>query len=170
MTRWGRVGLLGLAVLSAGCQDAGLEALERRLEAWRVDAVAPARQALPAAPEEEVISYRFADAPSPFAVPESGEGRADVGEVASREVSRTPLEDLTIEALNLVGILRIADEAWALVRTPEGRVHRVGVGARLGRHRGRIVAIGEAEVRLVVRHPDGNGDWSERDVTLALDS
>lgn len=169
MRRWRRVVVMGLAMLAAGCQDAGLEALEQRLVAWRDDAVAPPMRALSAPPMSVPVSYRFADTPDPFSFVDSRTGRVDGPEMSTRHAARVPLEGHALDALVLVGTLRVAGEAWALVETPEGRVHRVGSGDRLGRHRGRIVTIADAAVHLVERRPDGNGGWDERDVTLMLD-
>ncbi|CBV43641.1 pilus assembly protein PilP [Halomonas elongata] len=170
MMRWGRVGALGLGALSVGCHDAGLEELEQRLLAWRADAVAPAVKEVSAAPTLAPESYRFVDSSGPFSTGESeGEGGGMEAGGPSGSTARPPLEQVALEALTLVGTLSASGAAWALVRTPEGTVHRLGVGSRLGRHRGRIVAISGAAVHLVERRPDGNGGWIERDVTLELD-
>lgn len=166
MMRRDRVAALGLGLLSAGCHDAGLDALERQLMAWRADAVAPAVEEVSALPAPVTASYRFADSPSPFSAVEPVSARGGVDEVSP---DRAPLEGYALKALTLVGTLSTAGEAWVLVKTPEGNVHRLGVGDRLGRHQGSIVAISGARVHLMEKHPDGNGGWNERDVILGLD-
>lgn len=171
MMRWGRVGALGLGALSVGCHDAGLEELERRLMAWRDDAVASAvKEEVSAVPMPAPERYRFVDSSGPFSTVESeGEDDAMEAEGPSGRTSRSPLGDVALEELTLVGTLSASGTAWALVRTPKGTVHRLSVGSRLGRHRGRIVAISGAAVHLVEKRPDGNGGWTERDVMLELD-
>ncbi|MDR5858985.1 pilus assembly protein PilP [Halomonas eurihalina] len=166
MMRWVRVAALGLGVLSGGCHDAGLDALERQLVAWRADAVATAVEEVSALPAPVAASYRFANSPNPFSVVEPVSARRGVAGVSP---DRAPLEGYALEALTLVGTLSTAGEAWVLVKTPEGNVHRLGIGGRLGRHQGRIVAISGTRVHLMEKHPDGNGGWNERDVILGLD-
>jgi len=47
-------------------------------------------------------------------------------------------------------------------------VHRVRVGNYVGQNDGRIVAIDDAEIRVVEIIPDGIGGYMERSATIGL--
>ncbi|MDT8894440.1 pilus assembly protein PilP [Halomonas sp. I1] len=164
-----RVGALWLAMLMAGCQDAGLEALEKRLVAWRDDAVAPPMEEPSPASRPVSADYRLADSRDPFSLIVPKAGRIEGNAVSVRGGARPALEGHALETLDLVGTLHIAGKSWALMKTPEGRVRRVGVGDHLRPYRGRVVSVAGTAIHLVERRPDGKGGWNERDVTLRLD-
>lgn len=78
------------------------------------------------------------------------------------------LEDYPLDSLSYVGTLAQQRDSWALIRDPDGTVHRVSTGNYLGQNHGRIVAITPQEIRLreLVRKP--NGGWLERTNSIAL--
>lgn len=118
------------------------------------------------------MDYRFADQRSPFQVrlPESRtlpEGDVDLAPDTSRP--REPLEAYDLGQLDLVGTLTVGGAPSALVRAPDGNVHRLRVGDHMGSDFGRIVDITAASVQLVEIVPTGRGGWIERSTQLALD-
>jgi type IV pilus assembly protein PilP len=56
----------------------------------------------------------------------------------------------------------------ALVRDPDGVVHRVRVGNYLGQNYGRVIAVEEDRIELVELVPNGTGGWMEKPATIAL--
>jgi len=79
------------------------------------------------------------------------------------------LEQYTFDSLAMVGTLERNGERWALVRDPEGGIHRVQVGNFLGRNHGRIVELTEAYLAVVEIVSDGTDDgWVERPRTIEL--
>ena len=80
---------------------------------------------------------------------------------------REALEEYGLGELALVGTLE-QESMWALIRSPEGVIHRVQVGNHMGRHYGEILAISDAEVALKETVPDGNGGYIHRNNTLAV--
>ncbi len=81
---------------------------------------------------------------------------------------REYLEGFPLDSLKMVGTLQQGGKLWALVRTPDGTVQRVGVGNYLGQHHGRIKRITETGIELVEIVPDGFGGYMERPARIAL--
>lgn len=81
---------------------------------------------------------------------------------------REPLEEFSLDGLKMVGTLAQKDGEWALIKDPDGLLHRVAVGQYLGKNYGRVVAVNEEKVALVELVPDINGGWAERNAAIAL--
>lgn len=125
---------------------------------------------LPEVEEFEIHSYEAHAARDPFRPP-AGPDRAqangsDLAPDDDRE--RQYLEQYPLDSLIMVGLFAVDGSQWALVRTPDGVIHRVTVGHYIGQNHGRIIDIeaGGMAVRELV--PDGMGGWRERDAALAL--
>ncbi len=85
---------------------------------------------------------------------------------------REELEKYSLGALQLVGTFRdfnANQRMWALIKAPDGIVHRVHVGNYLGRHFGRIYNITEnrVDIQEIVRDPQ-TGGWKKRVTDLSL--
>jgi type IV pilus assembly protein PilP len=81
---------------------------------------------------------------------------------------REPLEDFPVDALRMLGMVTAQDHRYALIKAPDGVVHRVALGDHLGQNYGEVVRITESEVGLKEIVPDGFGGWVERPAKLAL--
>jgi type IV pilus assembly protein PilP len=69
----------------------------------------------------------------------------------------------------MVGTLERGGEDWALIKDPEGGIHRVQVGNFLGRNHGKIVELTETYLAVVEIVTDGTSDgWVERPRTIEL--
>jgi len=79
------------------------------------------------------------------------------------------LERYELDTLSMVGTFRKDDLYWALVRDPEGIVHRVLGGNYVGKNHGQIVQISETQVSLSELFSDGTGGWLVREASIALD-
>lgn len=79
------------------------------------------------------------------------------------------LEQFTFDSLGMVGTLSRGGTRWALIRDPQGGVHRVTLGNFLGRNHGKVVELAETHVSIVEIVSDGteNG-WVERPRTIEL--
>ncbi|MBB3141969.1 pilus assembly protein PilP [Halomonas organivorans] len=166
------VPLLPLALLLGACRDDDMAGLKRELAELRADPGGVTLEPLPPLPVYRSVDYRFADRRSPFqaqlpAFRELPTGDLDLAPDASRP--REPLEAYDLERLELVGILTVGGETSALVKAPDGNVHRLRVSDHMGTDYGRIVGISEATVQLVEVVPTGRGGWIERSVQLSLD-
>lgn len=79
------------------------------------------------------------------------------------------LEQYTFDSLAMVGTLARDGREWALVRDPDGGIHRVTQGNYLGRNHGRIVDLADTYVAVVEIVTDGTADgWVERPRTIEL--
>ncbi|QTF92318.1 pilus assembly protein PilP [Halomonas sp. BM-2019] len=163
------IGLL-LAGL-AGCADPQLGALDRELAEIRSNPGATQRVELPDIPDYEALPYDEADRRSPFIarLPEAEQPPRGSEELAPDPTRpREPLEAYGLSQLDLVGTLTHGGQPSALVRAPDGTVHRLRVGNYLGSDFGRIVSITSSTVQLVEVVPTGRGGWIERTTRLTL--
>ena len=79
------------------------------------------------------------------------------------------LEQYTFDSLAMVGSVDREGESWALIKDPEGGIHRVQVGNFLGRNHGKIVEMAGNYLAVVEIVSDGTSDgWVERPRTIEL--
>ena len=79
------------------------------------------------------------------------------------------LEQFTFDSLSMVGTLARGGREWALVRDPDGGIHRVTEGNFLGRDHGRVVELTDTYLAVVEIVSDGTSDgWVERPRTIEL--
>lgn len=95
------------------------------------------------------------------------EPERDQGPSPDLERAREELEQYPLDALRMAGIIQQDGEQWALVRDPQGTVHRVREGNYLGQNHGRIVNISERTVELEEFVRTGDERWRQRESTLA---
>lgn len=147
-----RCGLLCMVAMLGACSDADLEGLDKQLTAL-ADQPPPAPRRLTAISRAlpENYGYRQAAGRSPF--------RADE---ESRSITLSPmglstivLSQYSLDQLELQGILARGDRHWALVASPDGELHRLGLARRLGRDAWKVVAIGSRSMTLVARASTG---------------
>jgi len=96
------------------------------------------------------------------------EQNADAGPKPDPTRAKEALEEYPLDSLSYVGTLTQNHSTWALVRDPDGTIHRVSTGNYLGQNYGRIVAITPQGIKLreLVQKP--NGGWLERKNSIAL--
>jgi type IV pilus assembly protein PilP len=82
---------------------------------------------------------------------------------------REYLERFELDTLSMVGTFSKESSDWALIRDPDGVVHRVAVGNYVGKNHGKVYGISGDEVQLSEFIADGVGGWLVRDATIALD-
>jgi type IV pilus assembly protein PilP len=78
------------------------------------------------------------------------------------------LESFEIDTLSMVGTLEQNGALWALVKDPDGGIHRVTMNNYLGKNHGKIVGATTAQVDLVEIVGDGLGGWVQRPRTIKL--
>jgi len=78
------------------------------------------------------------------------------------------LERYELDTLSMVGTFSKGKDYWALVRDPEGVIHRVPVGNYMGKNHGKVVKITSTEVDLSELISDGAGGWLVREASIAL--
>ncbi|MFW5442889.1 MAG: pilus assembly protein PilP [Methylococcaceae bacterium] len=78
------------------------------------------------------------------------------------------LENFSLDTLRMVGIVRMNNDLWALVKATEGTIHRVQKGNYMGRNHGEIIRILDDRIELMEIVPDKPGSWREQQASLAL--
>ncbi|MCW8926144.1 MAG: pilus assembly protein PilP [Xanthomonadales bacterium] len=78
------------------------------------------------------------------------------------------LERYELDTLAMVGTFGKGESYWALIRDPEGVIHRVPVGDYMGKNHGQVVDISNTEVNLSELISDGAGGWLVREASIAL--
>jgi type IV pilus assembly protein PilP len=158
-------------LLLVSCADAGLSALEAYAE--NVNARPPSPiEPIPEIPPVHAFPYVPGERRDPFVMDPSTAGdaqRRDPGALAPDPSRRKePLEAYSLDSLSMVGTLEQYQTRWALLRTPDGMLHRVRVGDYIGRNNGRIVQIGPNALRLTELVEEEPGLWQQRQASMAL--
>jgi type IV pilus assembly protein PilP len=81
---------------------------------------------------------------------------------------RQELEEFPLESMKMVGYLKKGNVGSAIIKSSEGKIHRVKVGNYVGLNFGQITSITETEVKIKEMVQDGAGDWLERESSLQL--
>jgi type IV pilus assembly protein PilP len=81
---------------------------------------------------------------------------------------REYLERYELDTLAMVGTFSKESSEWALIRDPDGVIHRVAVGNYIGKNHGKVKGISNNEVQLSEFIADGTGGWLVRDASVAL--
>ena len=119
----------------------------------------PARRARP--------GYRSEGRRNPFSV--AGAAAAAGASAPMLARTRQPLERHPLADLRMVGTVAAAGRRHALIRDPQGGVHRLAVGDYLGLDHGQVSAVRETGLDLVETvHAGAGGGWLARPRTLAL--
>jgi type IV pilus assembly protein PilP len=84
------------------------------------------------------------------------------------ERAKEYLERYELDTLAMVGTFEKENNYWALVRDPEGVIHRVPAGDFIGKNHGQVVAINSTDVELSELISDGAGGWLVREASIAL--
>lgn len=160
------------AVALAGCVEADLDQLERTLADIRQSPGGQPPVIAVALPESRELAYLYSDERSPFLPPDAmAQGGADRSEGAlAPDQQRTPepLERFSLQALRLVGSMRMGRRQVALIATPDGNVTSVKEGSYMGADYGRITEISRQAIRVTERVFSQQDGWQERQVSLVI--
>jgi type IV pilus assembly protein PilP len=165
------VGMMLVVVLLSACtQD--MDDLNKYIAAVKAR---PADPISPIPPVKTYTPYEYdgLSGRNPFRASIS-EGVDDVRSTAGTgpqpdfERSKEYLERYELDTLAMVGTFSKAESYWALVRDPEGVIHRVPVGDYIGRNHGQVVNISNSQVGLSELISDGAGGWLIREASIAL--
>lgn len=126
-------------------------------------------QPLPVVRTFETFIYEADDRRDPFGASQAEEEeQASSGPRPDQNRPRELLEGVPLDGLKMSGTIGLGSDIEALLRDPDGVVHRVRVGNYAGQNYGRITSITEDRVELVELIPNGTGGWMERQATIAL--
>lgn len=85
-----------------------------------------------------------------------------------RDRPKEALEDFPLEGLKMVGYLYQNKVGFAVVRAPDGKLHRVKAGNHIGLNFGLIKEVNETGVIIKEMVQDSTGDWTERISSMQL--
>ena len=124
---------------------------------------------IPQIKQYEAFAYVAGDRREPFtpSLPESARNGAGIHPDLSR--NREPLEEFPLDALKMVGLIDFNKVLYAMIKAPDGVIHRVSVGNYMGQNFGKITSISESEVSLDEIVPDGFGGFKEQPASLAAE-
>ncbi len=78
------------------------------------------------------------------------------------------LEEFPLESLKMVGYLQKASIGYGVIRSTDGKLHRIKAGNYVGMNFGQVISVTDTEIRIKEMVQDSAGDWSERESTLQL--
>lgn len=161
--------LVGIGVLASvlvGC-GSGMRDLEQRVADVKSRPSEPI-EPIPQVKPYEAFTYDSEGRRDPFQKAEGAVAAAASGPRPDLNRSREPLEEFPLDALRMRGVIQTSNAVFALIKSPDGVIHRVSIGNHAGQNYGQITSISEAEVTLAEIVPDGFGGWVSRPATLAL--
>ena len=80
------------------------------------------------------------------------------------------LEGFPLDSLKMVGTVCKDGQLWALVRVPEGAVHRVKPGNYIGKNHGKVTEVEETSMGLLEIVENGFGGYKESPNNMTLSS
>jgi len=98
----------------------------------------------------------------------NGNDRRDPFGQQANQTARNKTLAFPMEQLKLVGVVIHGKEAWGIIETPNGQVHRVAQGAYIGEKNGRISKINKNKIEVTEKIPNDWGGWSNRIASLKL--
>jgi len=113
-------------------------------------------------------TFEYTAGPEDPFKPRSLQPPASAGGLNQPDLAR-PLEKLEtfpLDALRMTGILIMRDKRQAVIRDPEGVLHRIGVGARIGQNFGVITAVHEDRLEIKEITQDSAGNWVKSQTVL----
>jgi type IV pilus assembly protein PilP len=163
-------GILAVAVLTA-CGGSNTQDLAEYVAKVRKREPGPI-EPLPEIKQVATFIYDPGDRRDPFLMDthdEEGAMRSAGGGIAPDPMRRKEeLEQFALDSLKMVGTLAQGDVTWALVKSPEGVLHRVRVGNYLGQNNGQITRIDDSQIQVTEIVNEGGGEWRERQAAIAL--
>jgi type IV pilus assembly protein PilP len=161
------VALLLASALLAGCggSNSDLENWVAEVKSRKSSAIEP----IPQMKQYEAFAYSPKDRRDPFvAVAPKEQQPANNGLRPDTTRNKEPLEEFPLDALRMVGTIGSGGRTYAMIKAPDGVIHRVTIKDHMGQNYGEITQISEAEISLMELVPDGFGGWVQRPSTLAL--
>jgi type IV pilus assembly protein PilP len=160
--------LMGLGLVGCQQEKDDLNTYVAKIKAQQKSDIPP----IPVMKPYESFEYAAADIKDPFVptVIDMQEPKAepieDNGLRPDSNRRREALESFELTELQYVGTLE-KDKVWALVRAPDGVIHRVQSGNYMGRNHGKITSISEAKLELNEIVPNGRGGYIDRNTSVA---
>jgi len=153
-------------VACGGVQDQDLRDYVKQVKARQKGNIPP----LPKPQLFEIFSYDESSVRDPFIPAQiiQASSNAEAGPRPEEGRAKDVLEEFALGSLKMMGSLEKDGKRWALMRAPDGTLHRTTVGHYMGQNNGKILKISESQLELKEIVPDGLGGWVERFSTLTV--
>ncbi len=108
--------------------------------------------------------------PDPFKPRKLESHSGDVAGINQPDADRPKeaLEEFPLEGLKMVGYLYQNKVGYAVIRAPDGKLHRVKAGNHIGLNFGLIKEVNDTSVIIKEMVQESTGDWTERMSSLQL--
>lgn len=160
--------LLAVGISGCGSETEDLEAYVADVKSRKSRAIEP----IPQMQQFESFVYDPAGRRDPFVLPsqqrDASGFSANPGLRPDLNRNKEALEEFPLDSLRMVGTILLGNRTYALIKAPDGVIHRVSAGNHMGQNYGEITAIAETEITLNEIIPDGFGGWMNRAAQLAL--
>jgi len=170
--------ILSLVILLSACSDPGMADLEKTVKEIKaiknphVDPM-PEYTHIPPyfyEPSGHDPFIPFIDAKKPRSIDIDGTGKSPEQGCPNRPNQnriRVGLENLPLDALKMVGLLKMAGVKSALVVSKhDGTIYKVKQNDYVGDSYGQIINISEDEMEVLELHPDGKGCWKQEIIKI----
>lgn len=160
---------LFLCLAMAGCSGDNLGEVQQFIEQVKARPKTPI-EPLPEIKPHEIFAYSAAELRDPFTPPVEETVASSGGSGVRPDTNRTkePLEAYPLDVLKMVGTLERGAEKYALIKDPDGLLHRVQPGNYMGQNDGKIVSASDEGLDVMEIIEDGQGGWIERAATVPL--
>lgn len=161
---------VAVAVLVTACVQGDMNDLRTFTEQAYKDHK-PAVEPLPRIRPHETFAYTASDLTDPFSPDNLKQrkpqaGKSGLAPDASRR--KEPLERYPLDGLAMVGTLAQQESWWVILRAPDGTIHRAQQGNYVGQSYGVITTIAEDKINVKELVQDSNGNWIERQASIAV--
>jgi len=164
---------LGLVVaLACGLSACAGDINDVQTEVARIKSLpAPPLDPLPVIKTFETFAYVPGDRRDPFTTDEKEDAAASQsGPRPNPDRRKELLEGFPLDALDMVGTIGGAGGLIALIKDPEGTIHRVKSGNYLGENDGRILSVSDEGIELQELISNSIGGFMERKASIALEN
>lgn len=156
------------AVLLAGCDAEEFQDLREFVKNSGVGLRGKIEPPPEVKPYEPFVYNNEKNLPDPFQPRKTETRAASTGGInqPDRDRPKEALEEFPLENLKMVGYLFQNKIGYAVLRAPDGKLHRVKAGNHIGLNFGLIKEVNETGVIVKEMVQDSTGDWAERLSTL----
>ncbi|MCU0734961.1 MAG: pilus assembly protein PilP [Methylotetracoccus sp.] len=128
--------------------------------------------ALPVPKTAEPFLFRVEQIQDPFRRTQRDDEAGDAAQCSANRPdpnrAKEELESFELDALRMVGTIRLHGELWGLVQAKDATIHRVRTGTYMGLRLGRVVAVEPDRIELIEQVEQRSCVWEERQASLDL--
>jgi type IV pilus assembly protein PilP len=157
--------MLSIGILAAGCSSDDHADLRAFMEETGRDGKVQMEPLPPVIPPD-TFEYNQAGLEDPFKARNLRPTKNVGGFQPDFSRPKERLEEFPLDSLRMSGTLVMSGKRQAIIRDPEGTLHRVGVGAHIGENFGVITAVTEAGLEILEITQDSSGNWTKTKAVL----